>query len=264
MDMPILKDLTKPISKKEIAGADLRENAAADSLYYQIKDARLAARKAERDLISGDTQAENPNEHWQSVLKLGQDILTKHSKDLEISCWLTESLLRIHGLPGLTFGFDLMNELMTQYWEKLYPLPDEDGISTTVMALSGLNGMGNEGSLIQPIKDILVTNSNNEGSFAFWEYQQAIMVEQIPDKEKRERHFAEGAIKLKTITKAALSTPKTFYTDTYHNIDAALNAFEKLTKTCEEKCGQDAPPSSQIKNTLLELQDHLRMLAKMS
>ena len=96
MPTPLVLDidaLLAPVSDAAPAGADLRQDASPASLYYRIKDARSRARAAERQLATGDTTAE-PD--WSDVLEFGPEILARHSKDLEVTAYLIEALVREH------------------------------------------------------------------------------------------------------------------------------------------------------------------------
>ena len=52
-----LESLLEPIADDAPAGTDIRSDTTPGSLYYQIKDARTAARAAERQAAAGDSEA---------------------------------------------------------------------------------------------------------------------------------------------------------------------------------------------------------------
>ena len=59
--------------------------------------------------------------------------------------------MRSHGLAGLTAGAKLIAGLAEQYWDDVFPLPDDYGVETRVAPVTGLNGREGNGSLIQPL-----------------------------------------------------------------------------------------------------------------
>ena len=124
--------LLAPLPGDNPAGAALRGNFSPNSSYSTIKTAREAARAAERQMVWDGDQPVGPPPDWDPVLKLGPEILAEESKDLEIAAWLTEALVREHGFAGLRDGFRLMRELSENFWDDIYPLPDEDGVLTRV------------------------------------------------------------------------------------------------------------------------------------
>src|SRR5690554_951063 len=128
--------LSQPIAGDTPAGSDIREEVSPSSLYYQLRDARPAARPAERaPALDDDGGALLPE--WRLVLDLAPKVLRDTAKDLEVAAWYIEALVRAHGFVGLRDGFALAQQLVKQFWDGLYPLPDEDGIETRVAPFAG-------------------------------------------------------------------------------------------------------------------------------
>src|SRR5438309_397611 len=106
--------LVAPVSEAQPAGAELKEDAALSPLYYQVKDAREAARTAERQLQAAwgeesEVAGIEPPD-WDTVVELATKVLSESSKDLWVSAWLVEGLTRRHGFAGLRDGFRLTRE----------------------------------------------------------------------------------------------------------------------------------------------------------
>ena len=139
-------------------GVDIREDFTATSPYNRLRDARSEARDAERGQDAGDADVRDPMPHWRSVRQLALTTLAATTKDLEVAAWLTEALVRSHGLAGLAAGARLMQGLAEQYWDGLFPLPDDYGMETRVAPVTGLNGRDGNGSLIQPLYKLVLFN----------------------------------------------------------------------------------------------------------
>ena len=150
-DLLEFETLLKPISEEAPTGVNLREDISPDSLYYQVKDARAAARAAERAAAQSEDPSSAPTPDWGAVLDLAPTIVAGKSKDLEIVAWWIEALARTAGFAGMRDGFRLATELVRTYWDDIHPMPDEDGVATRVAPLTGLNGEDAEGTLIVPI-----------------------------------------------------------------------------------------------------------------
>ena len=71
-----LESLLQPISEDNPVGEDIRDNSSPTSPYYSIKDARNAARAAERNnMFDGDSS--EADDQWRKILELAPDILQK-------------------------------------------------------------------------------------------------------------------------------------------------------------------------------------------
>jgi type VI secretion system protein ImpA len=145
------ESLLRPIREGAPAGDNLRDDPSPTSLYYRIKDARNTARSVERAAQQSDDPARAPSADWRPVLELAPRVLAEVSKDLEVAAWLIEAQVREEGFAGLASGFVLARRLIEGFWDGLQPMPDEEGMTTRVAPLTGLNGDEAEGTLIVPI-----------------------------------------------------------------------------------------------------------------
>lgn len=257
-----LDELLHPISEENPAGSDIREDSSPTSAYSLIKDARGAARSAERQNIFDKDNSE-ANDHWRKVAELAPDILQNQAKDLEIASWLTESLVRRYGFQGLRDGFKLIHGLIEQYWDNLYPMPDEDGIETRVAALTGLNGEGAEGVLIAPIRNVDITEGHEPGPFTYWQYQQVMDLEKIADPDARMEKASKLGYGNDDIANAVTHSTESFYINLRDDINEAINTYRQVSALLDEHCGSsDAPPTSNIINILQECLGAINHIAK--
>ena len=259
-----IEALLQPISEEKPQGDDIREDYSSDSIYYQIKDARAAARTAERqNLMSDDPDAiYQLVPEWQTVLRLAPQILTENGKDLEITAWYIEGLVREYGFAGLRDGFELTISLVEKYWDDLYPMPDEDGLESRVAPITGLNGEDGDGTLIGPIKQIALTQAYNSMPFAAWHYEQAYEIETITDPDKKQARISSGGATMKIIEQSVLETPTNFFTNLKEDIIDCAEVYKKLVDLLDEKCGNESPPSSNIRKTIKRVQEIFGFLTK--
>lgn len=245
-----INGLLQPVSEDSPAGSDIREDSSPTSPYYTIKDARNAARAAERNSMF-DGGSPEAAESWRKVIALAPDILKNQAKDLEVACWYTEALIRRHGFQGLRDGFSLIRQLIEQYWENLYPMPDEEGMETRVAPLAGLNGEGAEGVLIAPIRNVNITEGSSIGPFNFWQYQQALDVQKITDEAQRAAKSDKLEFSLEDIERAVNESSEQFYVNLRDDLQQSLDEFRKASRMLDGHCGtHHAPPSSNIITTL--------------
>ncbi len=255
-----LEQLLQPISVENPCGEDIRESSSPVSLYYQIKDARFKARNIERQRADNSDTDDQSKPSWQTVQELAVTALTTKTKDIEIAAWLAEALLRLEGFKGLAFGFNVLRDYVEQFWEPIYPLPEEDGLAARVAPLVGLNGIDTDGTLITPIICLPIVAPHCEPRYAFWHYRQAIEVSRVADEDVRQKRIDSGAAVLDDIETAVAQSSDEFYQGVMGDIQGCLAQYQQLTAALDEKCAQESPPSSKIKNTLEGCLQDMQML----
>ncbi len=266
MPSPALIDiegLVGPISEDNSVGDDIRQDSSATSIYNQIKDARNAARAAERHSMF-DGGSSEAIENWYKILELAPEILKHHAKDLEVASWYTEALIRRAGFQGLRDGFSVIHKLIDNYWDSIYPLPDEeDGIETRLAPLTGLNGEGAEGVLIAPIRNVIITEGGEPGPFSFWQYKQALDIQKIADDSTRAKKAAKIGYTLEDIEQAVAGSSQEFFVNLCDDVAVSINEYKQISQALDNLCGtQEAPPTSNIINTLEDALSVVKHIAR--
>ncbi len=256
--------LLAPIPGDKPTGINLRADQSPTSLYYKIKDARNLASSRERDIAMGkkDHEGRDPEPpDWRPVLQHGTKALTENSKDLEVTAYLIEALVRLHGFAGLRDGLRLARELIDKYWDALYPLPDEEGITTRVAALTGLNGLDAQGTLIAPITRVPFARSAAQGPLAYFQYRDALELEKA-DPKVREKKVGNGAVTLDTFRKALAESPPESLARLADDVPRCVEEFDKLCAVLDARCGKNIVPSSSIKSALASCVDLITIEVK--
>jgi type VI secretion system protein ImpA len=254
--------MLEPVSAESAVGSDIRLNVSVTSEYSRIRDARKGARAAERSNIF-DNDSTQADEHWRTVLQLAPDILKSQAKDLEVASWYTEALVRRAGFQGLRDGFSLIRQMIEQYWDDLYPLPDEDGIATRVAALTGLNGEGAEGVLIAPMRSVPITQGSH-GPYTYWQYKQALDAQRVTDEQGRADLIAKNGFSVDDIQKDVDQSDQSFYVDLRDDVRDALEEYKRISQLLDERCGiHDSPPASNIIGTLSDILGAITHIAKL-
>lgn len=258
-----LEELTQPISEENPCGEDLRLDASVESIYYKLRDYRNTARKEERQALVDPDNFDDIAEGWSELAGLAIEALKTKTKDLEVTAWLIEALTRIDNIEGFNRGYELASSLIKQYWDKgLYPQEDEDGVTTRVSPISGLNGYDGNGSLIMPIKSIPMTYTSHEDNYVVWQYEQALQIERIDDPEKRQKRLDAGAVTLDDIARSVSVTDASFYQQLSQSLHRAKDVYQDFVAALDEVTEAMPQPTSNIKNALEECQDALNHLAK--
>lgn len=226
----------EPIPGDRPAGADIREEPGGQDLYYRLKDARSAARLAERTLDPEEAMRVPPE--WKEVRDGAREALADHTKDVEIVCWLVEAELRLDGLAGLAAALAVSQALVERFWDGLHGV-DTETVADKVAPFAGLNGSGAEGVLIQPLRFVALVPGAPFFEAGLWAYGRD------DDAALREAAAAAGREAMAAHLAAA---------------DAARRAFAALNAALDERCGIDAPPSSNIRNILDDIAAAIRDL----
>ena len=249
-----IESLLLPISESAPAGVNLRADVSPTSIYYRLKDARSGARAAERRMDGEGTASGGLLAEWQSILTLAPKALTDNSKDLEVSAWFIEGLVRAHGFAGLRDGLIVARGLVERYWETFYSLEDEEGMLTRLAPLAGLNGQGNEGTLLQPLRKILLTDVRNDEAFAIYQYEQARALAKL-DKAQAAKREARGEVNMERFTAAVKASGGVFYITLLDDLDGCLAELSSLSASLNERAGRDAPSTSDIAAVVTTIRD---------
>ncbi len=157
------------------AGVDLRKDENPNNAFRKIKDARNEAREDERQADLKGEIASKATRLWRDVWSGGQEYLQNYAKDLEIVAFMIEASVRLGGFSGFTQSLMLTHELVENFWGELLPTPDEDGIETTILPITRLNG----DVIAYPIIRVPMTEDTSVGEFAVWQYTQAKQLETL-------------------------------------------------------------------------------------
>jgi len=239
--------LLKPISEAHPCGDDTREDDAPDAPYFHLKDLRSQARALERQRqIDGETG--DPTQ-WRELAERIPALLAERSKDLELVAWYVEALCREHGFEGLAHGFDLARRMLEQHWDQLHPLPDEEGMTTRMAPLVGLNGGDAEGTLIQPILEAPVLAHPDSGWIAAWQLEQAAEMTRL-DEQKAQQRIASGVPSEEDVARAVRETPLSDLQALSDAIERACSAFTALSEAMDRVMEGEPQPTSHIRSAL--------------
>jgi type VI secretion system protein ImpA len=250
------EQLLKPISDEHPCGQDVREDKSATSPYHgndAIKQRRVKAGEIER---KHPNKEENQDENfyfrqsldeWKQIDKQARAILSSQSKDLQITSWLIEALVRLYGFAGLRDGFRLAAQLISRYWDGIYPTPDEDDPDNffKVQALANLNGVGQEADspLVRAIWRVPLTEQTDRVNFPPLTYL---------DYQKQNESLKDSAAK---------ESSSQFFANLRDDLKQCQEELAKLCQILDEKCGSGKFPSSHIRNALAECREAVRNLS---
>ncbi len=231
------------------AGEDLRGDYSPSSPYQRLRDARAAARAEERARdADGDTDAQ-PAEGWRDVSRIGQEALTKRSKDFEIAAWMTEALVRQHGFSGLAAGARLITGLCENFWDAGFPQPDDEGLDGRASPISGLAGAGADGTIMQPLRRLPMFRRADSSPLGLYQWSQAEEVDAIVNEERRQARRDAGVPELASL-EAEAKFDAGFLAVAAAEAADALAAWQAMEIATESRFGGEAPSTRNVRELL--------------
>lgn len=223
-------------------GPNLRHGGPGLAAYRALRDARSLARDRERRQETQESDGDlriGLVPEWEDVRSRAMAITGEFSKDVEVIVWLTEAETRINGHEGLAGCLNLITDLVRDHGGALHPEPEEPD-DDRFAALAGLNGVGREGALIQPLRLLSLVPNGGYGQHTLWDVESGQGGETVAE-EMREA----GPTALKAHHAAVLS---------------ALAAARACDAALTGIAGADSPPFNQIIEILDNTERTIRRL----
>ncbi len=249
-----LDALLAPIPGDNPAGMDPREDVSPSSIYFRLRDARAEARELEREAEAGGNPDAGPPLPWRTVRTLAQEGLASTAKDLELATWLTEALVRAAGLRGLATGAAVIAGLIERFWDGLYPTPDEDGIETRVAPLAGLSGQSIDGSLMQPLRKMMLYRRPSGAPFDYWRYELALELGGITDPVRRQQKLDAGVLAFDDVEQEMRLAGAAHWSALRTEISGASEAWGRMARALDERAGDASPSTSRVRDLLIAMQ----------
>ena len=249
-----LEALLAPIPGDAPQGVDIREDFSAQSPYNRLRDARSEARDAEKMIDAGSDDGRDPTPLWRQVRDIGLKTLSETAKDLEVAAWVTEAYVRSHGLAGLTAGAKLISGLAENFWDDVFPLPDDYGVETRVAPVTGLNGRDGNGSLVQPLHKLPLLTRNDGTTVAVYQYDASALLPTL-DAERRAARLEAGTIPFDDIEKEARAQGARTFARLRQDAREALEAWQHMADVLDAKASEDPPSTSTVRDMLRHVLD---------
>ena len=242
--MALPDTMLNPIPGENPSGQNLR--------YAPVYDKIKEARREEEELPQGDWAREIKQADFEAVIKLATEVLATKTKDLQLASWLCEALLREEGLKGFKEGLDLLNGLVTNFWDTVYPEIEDGDVELRV---APLNWVGTY--LGEQVRKVPLTKHG----FNFLKYVESRAVgteEACSDNqvkmEARSAALAEGKLAPEEFDRDMASTSRAFYVELLQDLDAVNASVQALDELCNEKAGRDSPSFGNLRGALEDVQ----------
>lgn len=227
----------------DAVGPDPREDPGAQALYRAMRGARSQARATERaqETLGEDERASLGRlPEWEEVRGKGLAILREHARDVEVAVWLLEAETRAGGHHGLARAAAALAAMVEAHGLALHPQPEEAD-DDTFAALAGLNGVGREGTLVQPLRLLSLVPGRDYGTMTLWDVESG----------------GRAAAVAGAMAEAGPAAMRAHLA----SVEAARGAFAALDATLSALRGAAAPPFARVLDLLDDTIRAIRRLA---
>jgi len=240
LNTELLSRLLQPIPGDTPSGKDLRYDARVDA----IKEAR----REELDLPG---VVNRKVADWPAVVTGCTELIATETKDLQLQVWLTEALFAKQGFAGLATGLEGLVGMLREFWETVYPLPEDDDLE---LRSGPLEFIGTK--LVIPAR---MTALGSTG-FSFNQYLDS---RKLPREAEAETDRAKRALRTeaselgKALPEAVDSAfellTKVGVRAILGDVDLSITALASVEKISDERFGRDAPAFNRLRDALDEL-----------
>ncbi|WP_394777950.1 type VI secretion system protein TssA [Undibacterium sp.] len=237
MTMFDVKKLLEPIGAPQGCGEDLSFSRELDAIVE-------ARRFEDSSLDQGEWVTEVKTADWPFVIKHCASLIESRSKDLRLAVWLTEASVRVGYFAGLASGYQLLAGMFDQYWEGMYPLPEDGDQDQRVGNLSWILARST-----QLVKEIPVTEGRDT-SYSIIDFDAARARAANAEKIAAEGGRPEEGPKLADLDNARRKSSRVFFEKLLHDAQASLAALQQLEQSVDARLGVDGPGFSAARDAL--------------
>lgn len=246
-------DIVTPFDGASPAGEDLRLDTTPQSLYYRLRDARATARAEERAAENDPAAGEPGAAPWKMVHDLATEALRTRTKDIEIAAWLAESLTRRDGIAGLARGTDILADLITHFWDNgLHPSADDATPEEQLAAIGGLSGQERDGSLLPPLRKMVLFQREDGTPVTLWEYERSKELSVIGASGQKPQKAAAAIPAFADLEATAQTHGRPALLAIGRGTVQALAAWQTLEDAIARVASADAAPATGRVKTLLD------------
>ncbi|MDO5611853.1 MAG: hypothetical protein Q4G14_01260 [Paracoccus sp. (in: a-proteobacteria)] len=134
----------------------------------------------------------------------------------------------------------LIHDIVSAFGTDLHPRPEDAG-DDPFAGLAGLNGIGREGALIQPLRLIPLVPGSGWGENSLWTASES------PDR----------------LAAAMAAAGSAAMAQVFADVRAAQSELDTLDRLLTERLGANAPPLAQIREVLADTERCIRRLANL-
>lgn len=235
--MFVVKQLLNPINSDQPCGENLSFSSDLDA----IAEAR---RFDDSTLDQGEWETELKEADWGFVAERCAKLIESKSKDLRLAVWLTEANAKINHFAGLGDGYLLLAGLCDQFWDGLYPLPDEDGHEQRIGNLTWLLSRS-----ARLVREIPITEGKDT-AFSTNDFDTARSHSANAENGAAGNGRLNVVPTLAELDAARRKSSREFFEKILADSQHCQMALTQLEKSVDERLGIDGPGFSAVKESL--------------
>ena len=238
--------LLVPIHGDQMVGEDLSFSREIDA----IVDAR---RFDDPSLDQGEWVTEIKTANWPFVIEKCSDLISHRSKDLRLAVWLTEASAKVDHFAGLAEGYQLLAGLCDQFWDGLYPLPDDGDQEQRIGNLYWILTRS-----IPLINEMPITEGRGT-AYSLLDFDAARARAANTERLAMEGGRPEESPKLADLENARRKSSRAFHEKLLNDAQECLAALNALEKSVDARLGAEGPGFSAAKESL---EGSLKLIAR--
>ncbi|RJG06133.1 type VI secretion system protein TssA [Noviherbaspirillum cavernae] len=238
-----------PLSPEQPCGEDMSFSPEFD----RIQEAR---REDDPTVDYGEWQTTLKQADWPMVVECCAELLKKRSKDLRLSAWLAEGMIKTSGLSGLALGMEIMSQLLATFGNDMHPQAEAGDQERRIGNLSWF--VTRMAALVRqtPITDA------KPGSFSLNDYESARLLQTQLQRDPEAISDIESRITLEKFSSAVQKTGKTRYVQWNADVERCIAALKQLTQSSDALFGMEGPSFTSLSESLDAVRFRLQTIGK--
>jgi type VI secretion system protein ImpA len=168
--------------------------------------------------VMGDEEIPPEPPKWDEVSDAALELLGR-TKDLRVASHLAHAQLNLEGLQGFASGLQLLNGLVHQYWDNVYPMLDEEDDNDPTLRVNSLASLNSRDGMVGSLDRAILVSSRALGRFSLRDIRlasgdiQPRGDEEVPDPSHIDAAFQDCELDELTGTAAAVDQCRDSVTD---------------------------------------------------
>ncbi|MDO8843651.1 MAG: type VI secretion system protein TssA [Methylicorpusculum sp.] len=232
-----IEKYVQDVDPDNVCGDDLEYDPDFIALEKDIKG------KPEQQI--GDTLVEAEPPNWREIKKSAEALLER-TRDLRVLVYYLRSLIAVEGVSGFHTGLKLIETLVQQRWDSLYPRLDPDDDNDPTERVNILMSLCDQETILRPLQSVPLVESKAIGRFTLRDVLIAT--------EKLTVSKIENPVSLSTIEAAIQDTDSEALQQKQAWIAQGLESLNSLEKFVTQEVGiSNAPNFDELRHLLKDI-----------